>query len=494
MDYLIGIDAGTTNQKAILFDRSGQIAAQAIRPSPLTRGTDGSAVYDATAVWEQICSMLREITGEIPPETHRRIVGIAVTGMAEAGVLLGADGMPLYPFIAWYDSRTIPYKVWWEAHFPKGRITEITGLKPQHIFSVNKLMWLRDHCPDLFAKAAVWCCMEDFIGYRLSGTAKMDYSIASRTMMMDLKNRTWSPEILEAAGLSRTLLPELTAPGAKIGTVTAAAAKATGLPEGMPVFAGGHDHICGALACGCLDERMVLDSSGTAEEVLVATDRYEKVIALGQAGFNVGRYVVPGLYYTASGMPASGASMDWYQRKFPLTEDEAAARKPGANGLLFLPHLRGSSSPERDPVSRGAFVGIREYHSQADFSQAVYEGLCFEFRKSLERLTYGAVPEKIIAIGGGTKNALWIQTKADITGLPIEIPVIQESTALGAALLAGIGAGLYSSATDAASCVYRVGRRVCPNPAHWEQYERQFQLYGGLSDALYPVFREMDEK
>lgn len=491
MQYLIGIDAGTTNQKAILFDETGRTVAQSIRPSPLTAGADGTAVYDADAVWTQICAMLREITAQAEPEVVRRIAGIAVTGMAEAGVPLSAEGAPLYPFIAWYDPRTIPYQAWWEANCSRERITQITGLKMQHIFSVNKLMWLRDHHPDVFRRTSQWGCMEDFIAFRLSGVLKMDYSIASRTMMMDLAARQWSQEILDTAGLPRRILPELVPSGQRIGTVHAAAAKQTGLLSGTPVFSGGHDHICGALACGILDQRFVLDSSGTAEEILAATPALSRVRELGQEGFNVGRYVTPDLYYTASGMPASGASMDWYARSFPLSSAQAAARTAGANGLLFLPHLRGSSSPTRNPDSRGAFLGIRQFHTPADFSQAVYEGLCFEFRQSFLRLTQGTSPEKIIAIGGSTKNAHWMQTKANITGFPIEIPAIQESTALGAALLAGIGAGVYASAADAVARTYRTGRTVCPDPSLRDEYDRLFAIYTRVYDALLPLHEAM---
>lgn len=488
MQYLIGIDAGTTNQKAILFDENGHTVAQSIRQSPLVVGTDGSATYDANAVWGQICAMLREIAEQAGPSVTRRIAGIAVTGMAESGVPLSKDGEPLYPFIAWYDSRTIPYQAWWENHFRQETITQITGLKIQHIFSVNKLMWLRDHLPDIFQKMRHWSCMEDYIAFRLSGVLKMDYSIGSRTMMMDLSSGQWSSEILDAAGLPRHILPELISSGQQVGTIHAQAAEQTGLPIGTPVFSGGHDHICGALACGILSERFVLDSSGTAEEILVTTSHLHRARELGQEGFNVGRYVTPGLYYTASGIPASGASMDWYVKNFPLTAEQESARCAGAKGLLFLPHLRGSSSPTRNPASCGAFLGIRSFHTPADFSQAVYEGLCFEFRKSLLRLTQETLPEKIIAIGGGTKNAYWMQTKANITGFPIEIPATQESTALGAALLAGIGAGLYASPADAVARTYRTGRTVFPTPEPQAEYERLFRVYSQIYDSLLPLY------
>ena len=487
MRYLVGIDAGTTNQKAILFDEAGHVISQAIRSSPLKAFPDGGAVYDADAVWTQICGLLREITARAGEEAVARIAGIAVTGMAEAGVPLSRTGEALYPFIAWYDPRTIPYADWWKECCLAEEATEITGLKIQHIFSINKLMWLRDHEPKVFQRMAKWACMEDYIAFRLSGVLKMDYSIGSRTMMMDMEKAEWSQPILEAAGIRPDVLPELVYSGTNVGQVTADAAQKTGLPEGTPVFSGGHDHVCGALACGILREGIVLDSSGTAEEVLAASPALDRARSLGKKGYNVGRHVVPGLYYMAGGIPASGASVDWFAKQFPPHGEEAETKKPGADGLLFFPHLRGSSSPTRDPVSSGAFLGIRHYHTHADFSQAVYEGLCYEFRMVLQQLTRVQKPEKIVAIGGGTKNRHWIQVKANVTGLPIEIPEIQESTALGAALLAGIGAGVYASPEDAAARVYRVGERVLPDPAFRQEYDRQFSVFCDLYDTLRPL-------
>lgn len=486
MQYLIGIDAGTTNQKAILFDENGTIICQSRRPSPLTTFPDGSAVYDAGAVWGQICALLREITSGVSREILGRIAGIAVTGMAEAGVPLSKSGEPLYPFIAWYDARTAPYAAWWNRQGRAAEITEITGLRVQHIFSVNKLMWIRDHLPDVYERMSAWACMEDFIAFRLSGVLKMDVSIGSRTMMMDLEKRCWSSDILKAAGISPDVLPELVSSGSFVGRVTERASAETGLLSGTPVYAGGHDHVCGALACGVLSPGVVLDSSGTAEEILAASPDVSRIQELGREGFNVGCHVAAKRYYMAGGIPASGAAVDWFRNQF---SPEASCGR--AEGLLFFPHLRGGSSPDRNADSRGAFLGVRHFHTRADFQQAVYEGLSFEFRQGLLRLTKGICPEKIIAIGGGTKNRRWIETKASVTGLPIEIPAIQESTALGAAMLSGIGAGIYASAEDAAARVYRVGETVRPNPALREAYERKFLIFSQVYEALLPLNQQL---
>ncbi len=267
-----------------------------------------------------------------------------------------------------------------------------------------------------------WACMEDFLAFRLTRRLKMDYSIGSRTMMMDIERGAWSPEILACAGISENMLPELAPSGTLVGEVTAEAARMTGLKPGTMVFAGGHDHVCGAFASGIFADNVILDSSGTAEEVLTATRDRERLRLLGSKGFNIGRHVYGGLFYTAGGIPASGAAMDWFGGVWPLTEQERRLKVAGAHGMMFLPHLRGSSTPTRDQKSKGAFLGLREYHTGSDFSQAVTEGLCYEFRQVALALLGDEPPQKIVAIGGGTKNREWIQTKADIMQTVIEIP------------------------------------------------------------------------
>ena len=489
MRYLIGIDAGTTNQKAILFDERGVPAAQTIRPTATIRFPGGGAVYDPQQLWENICALLRSLKDAAGEEAISRVEGLAITGMGEAGVPLDCHGQPLYPIIAWFDPRTLPYVSWWKQEFGEARLSAITGLRAQHIFSANKLMWLRDHEPEVFGKLWKWACVEDYLAYRMCGELKMDTTIGSRTMLMDLAEEDWSAPLLDAVGLKKEQLPELVPSGTFVGRVTEEAARATGLRVGTPIFTGGHDHICGALACGILSTDSILDSSGTAEEVLLATQDLQQVLPLGAQGFNVGCYAKAGYYYMAGGIPASGASMDWFRQQFGSPEGQT----PGAHGLLFLPHLRGSSSPQRDLTSQGAYIGIRPEHTPADFAQAVCEGLCYEFRHTAQQLLQGSAARRIITIGGGSKNDHWLQTKADVTGLPVEVPETRESTALGAALLAGIGAGLYRDAEDAVSQTYRIGKTVLPREEFRELHDRTYQVYKELYPTLLPIYQKLKE-
>lgn len=481
MRYLIGIDMGTTNIKAILFDELGAIIAEAKCSTPVQVLDGGFAVYDPDTLWDIVAALLRDVSAQLEARGRSAfdICGIAVTGMGEAGVPLDRDGQPLYPVITWYDSRTRDSAEQLREILGDECILQITGLHNQHIFTANKLLWLRTNEPEAFSKMYRWHCVPDYISFRLTGASRIDYSLASRTMLFHQATASWSEEILSAVGISQDILPPVSPSGDLIGKVTAESAESTHIPSGIPVFTGGHDHICGAFAVGVWDAGSALDSSGTAEEVLFAANRWETAEPLGRQGFNIGHHVKKDRYYTAGGIPASGASVDWFRKNFPPAPKEC--RVPLAHGLLFLPHLRGSSSPDRNHTSCGCFLGLRDSHHMGDFRQAVYEGVCFEMRQMMERL--GGMPERVVTIGGGTKNADWLQVKSDVLGMPVEVPSVQESTALGAALLAGLGAGLYASAEDAFRKTYRIGRLVQPDLSLKYAYDRQFKLF----QQIYPT-------
>lgn len=488
--YLIGIDMGTTNVKALLFDEQGNTAGEARCPSPITLLPDGGGVFDPEELWRLCCRLLTELLDAAPAEARSRLAGLAVTGMGEAGVPLDAAGRPLYPVIAWFDPRTEQYPAWWRDTFGEDRLYAVTGLKNQHIFTANKLLWLKEHEPQVFGEMRRWHCIPDYIAFRLTGASAMDLSLATRTLLLDAASGTWSRELLAHAGIPADILPPAVPSGTKVGEVTAAAAACCGLPAGTPVFAGGHDHICGALAAGAVEPGIVLDSSGTCEEVLVSSETLSGTRPLSAQGFNAGYHTAPGRFYVSGGIPASGASVDWFRREFPAKEGGASC--PGANGVLFLPHLRGGSSPERDAVSKGAFVGLQARHTHADLRQAVYEGVAFELRRSVEQLLQGGRPRRVVSIGGGTKNAAWLQIKADVLGTEIEVPAVQECTAFGAALLAGIGAGVYADAADALRRTWRLGQRVAPRAGTRQLYDALYGVYCRLYGTLRPANERLE--
>ena len=500
---LVGIDIGTTNWKVVAYDENGAQLARFRRPVIVHEEPGGRACYDPEEVWGFVVEGLQEVARQLGPERARRVAGMAATSMGEAGVLVDEAGRPLYPAIAWFDPRTEPQGRFWRQRVDPYRVYEVTGFPPQYIASINKMMWIRQHRPDLFARARRWLCMADYVAFRLSGEQAMDFSLACRTMAFDIRRRTWSNHLLSLAGIDPSLLPPAVPSGTALGRLCREVAAITGLPESAVVAAGGQDHWCGALASGIVGPGDALDSVGTAEAIIVVLDRPVFSRELFESGFAVGCHVVPDRYYAVGALQAAGGTVEWLRATLG-EQEEAAARQadedadgvyrrlmalaeqapPGSRGLLFLPHLRGAVVPP-DGSSKGAWVGLRPYHRRAEMVRAAVEGLAHEFARIVRRLgeLTDTPARRVAAIGGGARNDLWLQLKADISGLPLEVPAIEEATTLGAALLGGVAAGIWSDPIEAARHVQRVSRTVTPRPEMTQRYRPYHELY----EQLYPT-------
>lgn len=510
---MIGIDIGTTNWKMGAYDEDGRELARYRRPTLTHEEPGGRATYDPAEIWQAVEEGLAELVRQLGPGGARRVAGIAVTSMAEAGVLLDRAGEAVYPAIAWYDPRTEELGRFWREQVDPYRVYEITGFPPQYIASVNKIRWIRQHHPERFERAVRWLCMADYVAWRLSGQQAMDFSLASRTMMFDIRKRAWSRELLELAALDEALLPPAVPSGTPLGRIRPEVAETTGLPRGVMVSAGGHDHWCGALAAGVVAPGDALDSTGTAEAIIIVLERPVFSKELFQSGFAVGCHVVPDRYYAVGATQAAGATIEWVRAVLGEAEERAAREAgegaagvyrrlmalaaqapPGSRGLLFLPHLRGAVSPP-DALSRGAWAGLRSYHTRADLIRAVVEGLAHEFAYIVHRLSeLTTTPvRRVAAVGGGVRNELWCQLKADISGLALEIPEVEEATTLGAAMLAGVGAGIYRDALDAARRVRRLSRTLAPHPESTQRYRPYHALYRELYPALAGLHARLGE-
>ncbi|HHV61083.1 MAG TPA: carbohydrate kinase [Firmicutes bacterium] len=527
MHYLLGVDVGTTHLKAIVFDEKGNEISRSIKNTPSTTFPDGKAEQNPDELWRAVAATIAEAVSGMDGSDSHKIEGLAVASVAEAGVLLDSCGQWLYPIIAWYDLRTIAESNWWRETVGAEDIFAVTGLNADPMYSATKIMWIKHNHPEAYSKATRWLCTSDYINYRLTGEMAMDLSLASRTMLFDQRKQAWSEDFLNHAGLPTTLMPPTVNSGTLVGRITREAARITGLPEGVPVFAGGHDHLCGALAAGIIGTGLVLDSIGTAESLLGVTDTPKLSPEVHKMGFGVGHHVVKDKYYIMGGTLSAGASIEWLARTFILkdfnglnsagadanrssraatahggdasgseTRDayriiESLAREstPCARGLFFLPHLRGSGPPRRDPASRGVFIGLRAHHSLPEIIRATIEGLCFELRSGLEALeaAMGSNVREIRAIGGGAKNRFWLETKSTVLGRPVKLPGNPESVALGAALLAGIGAGIYRDEADAVKNTYRELEQVEPNSDLQPIYDSAYSIY----KSIYPATSEI---
>lgn len=501
--YLMGIDLGSTNWKVVVYDPQGRVKALSVCGAPIHNENEGRAYYDPNELWQTISQQIKSLVAKI--KDPGKIVSIAVSSAGEAIVAIDREGRAIGKVFPWFDTRTMELGQWWKKCFSENEIWTITGAPPQHKFSLNHLLWIRKNQPSVFKEAKKWLSLGDYVAYRLSGTQAMNYSIAATTMMFDVKNGLWSDRILSAAYIDPETLPPLVSSGKPLGKVSQQTQRETGLSSKTLVVTGGHDHISGALACGVCREGQALDSAGTAQGLIMPLGSLKPDIMTPGGGFEQRPHVIKNMYYMIGSGQSAGMVLDWITREFVAgkskdSTDEygqlastASRAEPGCRGMFFLPHLRGCVAPKLQEKSRAAFIGIRAYHRREDFLRAALEGLAHEFRVVLNsmELLLGISVGKVVTIGGSTKSHLLVQLKADISGKEMEIPETEEAVALGAALLGGIGAGIYENVEEAIRCVHRVKYRISPNQEMSQFYN---ELHTRVYAQLYSSLRNINEE
>lgn len=502
---IVGVDVGTTNTKAVVYELDGRAVAAASRPTPVHYPRPGWANFQVDELWASFVAALWDVTGRL--DEPGRIAGVSVTSFAESGVPLDAAGADATnEVIAWFDTRTRAEVEWLDRTVGKVELFARTGLSLQPIFTLNKLLWIKANQPEVWRRTRRWLNMADYFLYRLSGEQATDFSLASRMLTLDLHHLRWDEDLIRQAGIEPKLFAPLVDGGTRLGPVLPAVAAETGLPATAIVASGGHDHVCGSLAAGVTEPGTLLNSLGTAEAIFVPVARPLTDPAAGRQGYTQGAHVVGRHRYIFSGQYTSGASVDWLRgvlggpdAAWPHAEliGEAAAVPVGSLGVAFLPHLRMANPPYDDMRSRGAFVGLSTDVTRGALARAVLEGLAFETRGSYEPLRrFPGVPvvERIVAIGGGAKNELLMQIKANVMNRTYTVLDVDEAGALGAAMLGGLGAGLYLDA-EAAIAGLRYDRRdVAPEAEAVEQYDRIYrQVYQRLYPGIAPLSHALDE-
>ena len=499
---LLGIDAGTREMRVGAFALDGALLALARRPTPTSRPRPGWADVDPDALWEAAAAALREVVAALPPGTTPAAVAAATVG--EAGLPVDGHGRALRPIIAWFDIRAAHYTRHWEQAVGGARVYAISGQTLDGLFGANKAMWVRDHEPEVWGQAAAWLSTEDWLILKLTGAPATDYSVASRTMLFDRHRREWSAELLAAAGLEASLMPPAGQSGTPAGRVSREAAEATGLAPGTPVFLGGHDHICATFAAGS-GEGLPVDSTGSAEALVASTAMPPEGDRGLAAHVNCYPDVVPGRMALLASVGLAGGLVDWLRREvWRWSEDEAGAyermfaeiRRPvRPNGLMCFPQFGRGASPRWEPErARGAFIGFTAGHHRGDLLQAVLESSCFSLRHNLDWMeqNLGVAVPRLRVLGGAVHIPLWMQLKADITGREVEVAAAGEPAALGAAVLGGVGAGVYpdhgsGAAAVAAACVDG-GQCVSPDWERAEAYRALYeQVWLRLPDQLGPL-------
>lgn len=506
MDYLVGIDIGSTNLKAIVYDTAGNAVAKSSRPTerfnPYPDHPDW-AIWKPEQIWGGVASAIRDAVAQL--DDPARVQGVAVTGMGMDGVPVAKDGRWLYPFISWHCPRTEPQYRWWLENVGAERQFALGGNQIWVFNTALRLLWMRQNEPEILAQTEKWLLIEDFVNFMLCGRHATDYSMASTTLLFDQRKRTWSGELLKLSGIDRRLLCDPLPSGTVLGGVHAQAAEATGLRQGTPVVLGGHDYCCGALPTGAFRPGVVLDVTGTWEMVVAAIAQPVLKPEVQRMGILVDSHVARDTW-TVMGATVAADMLEWFRKEYGFEEKQRAEAEgsvdwdylmkaaeespPGAHGVMFLPHMSGSHCPVVDPCSMGAFVGLRNIVTKGSMLRAIIEGLDYQFLQVVRGFesSLAVRPEKIVAIGGAVNNRFWMQNKADVIGKPIEVPELEEAVPLGAAILAGIGVGVYRDEQDAFDRVHKPGRTYHPHPQLSGQYARTFKTY----ERLYPTLKELN--
>lgn len=503
--YLLGIDVGTTGSKALLVDAEGAVSASATTEYPMLTPQPLWAEQNPADWWSASVTSIRQVL-ETSRAKPNQVAGLGLTGQMHGLVLLDRQGEVLRPCIMWNDQRTAAQCASITQRVGAQTVLQLTGNPILPGFTAPKIAWVREHEPEVYARAAKVLLPKDYARYRLTGGFFSEVSDASGTSIFDVGRRQWSDDMLQALDLPPEWLPEVTESPVVSARISREAARATGLLEGTPVVGGGGDQAAQAVGTGIISEGVVSATLGTSGVVFAASDTY-RVEPEGK--LHAFCHAVPGMWHLMGVMLSAAGSFRWYRDAlgdlermraeetgrdaYDLLTEAAAEVAPGCEGLLFLPYLTGERTPYPDPNARGVFFGLTLRHGKAHLTRAVLEGVTYGLRDSLELMrALGLSIEQVRASGGGARSPLWRQMLADVFETQIVTVNVTEGAAYGAALLAGVGAGVYGGVAQACHRAVQVTGRTVPGPGA-PAYADYYPRYRALYPALAPEFEAMAE-
>jgi len=504
MKVVLGIDVGTSGTKVIAVSEVGEILASCTENYDMMVPAPGFAEQDPEAWWRATILAIRSIVKQCEDQkTAFEVAGIGFSGQMHGLVPLDRTGNVIRPAIIWCDLRSVQQAEWLEREIGREQIIKWTENPPLPNFTVTKILWMREHEPDLYARIAHILLPKDYVRYKLTGRMAMDMADASGTLLLDVAQRRWSQPMCLATGIPFDWLPPLVESNEIAGTLTAEAATLLGLRQGTPVVAGAGDQAAGAVGLGVYQPGTVAGVFGTSGVVLAATAQPVRD-PLGR--LHTFCHAMPGLWYVMGVTQSAGGSLQWLRRRFGQLHEaeaqltgrdvydlllaEAERSTAGARGLLFLPYLLGERTPHLDPQARGAWLGLRFEHELADLTRAVLEGVAFSLRDAWEvirQLSPSTAPHWRVA-GGGANGELWMEIFASVIGAPVEVAGAAAGPAMGAAILAAQGIGLLPVSAQAAADWVGQGQVIPPRAAWQPVYS---DLYKVFTEAYGPVQASM---
>lgn len=496
-EAVLSIDVGTTGCKVIAFDFKGAEAAKAYNEYPTYIDEYGKSELDAELVWEKVSESVRKVCS-----ADIRVSAVSVSSLGEAAVLLDSEGNVLGNSILYNDSRGA--KEMGEIADPKMReaISETTGQPVSHLHTLWKLLWIRKHQPEVYAKIKKITFFADFIVFRLCKAHMTDYSLAARSMMFDIHGLCWSREITALTGLSPDVLPKAVPAGTLAGEVSEETARELHIDKGAKVVIGGHDQPCGTLGAACFAPGQIVNAGGTIECITAVVEELDIAERLMKKGYSIEPHVVQGKYMIMGVSVTGGALLKWFRRTFlpdgkEFFEPYASPyeymnahieRKPGK--LLLLPYFCGTGTPDYDSEACGAIYGLRLSTTKEEIYKACMEGLCFELKKNLEIMRQcGMEFHTACTIGGGSYSRCWSQIKADIWGVPVYTIEENEAVAAGLAALGAAALGWYGSPEQAAGQFVRFKDCYRADEVYRKEQEKKFRCFLELSDHMKQIGR-----
>ncbi len=503
--YLMGIDLGTSGVKGILIDSDGLLVAQNTAPLELSTPHPNWSEQDPAAWWDAVTNVIAAIVA-LAPERTSAISAVALSGQMHGATFIDRSGLALRAAMLWNDQRSgaecqyIVEKVGFD------NLVQAVGNRAFAGFQAPKILWVRNHEPDVYKQTWKILLPKDYINFRLTGETATEPSDASGTLLFDIVAGTWSDAILDILDISPNLLPPVQPSASTVGGITSEVANLTGLPPGTPVIAGGADNACAALGIGIVHTGDTMISLGTSGTVLAPSNH---PVIDKQARLHSFCHALPDTWYSMGVVLSAGGSLRWFRDVLSQAQvdaataggidaydalmESAASAPPGCEGLVFLPYLTGERTPYPDPDARGAFFGLSLRHKYPHLARSVVEGISFALRDSTELLhSLGVGTPAIRITGGGARSPFWLQVLADILQTRVATALSDIGPSFGAAILAGAGAGVFPSAVETANRLAKVSATVDPSQATKAIYDGTYQLYRLLYPSMEPSYAALN--
>ena len=482
---LLGIDIGTSACKVAVFDEDGKVLAQANRPYRVYYPQNGWAEQNPEEWWEAICDAVREALSE-ESVSAEQIKGIGVDGQSWSAIPVDENGSVLHNTPIWMDTRARHLCEKVKKEIGTDEIFRVAGNDFLPSYVTPKLLWFKEERPEVFQKTHKFLQSNSYIVMKLTGEMSQEYSQCYGIHFFHMEKLSYDMALAEKMGLSPDMMPKLYGCDEIVGSVTEEAAKKTGLKAGTPVVAGGLDAACGALGAGVYRPGETQEQGGQSGGMSICTDK-----ALSHKALILGTHVVPGLWLLQGGTVGGGGALKWFRQElgggmsFDELTAEAAEAPPGSDGVLFLPYMAGERSPIWNPDAKGVFYGLSFDKTRGHLIRSVLEGVAFSLEHNLRTAAEtGIHVDTLNAMGGASNSVLWTQIKADVTGKTIRVPSSDTATTLGAAILAGVGCGIYGSYGEAVNRTIRMTRVQEPNPENKAVYDRAMERYLRLYEDL----------